>query len=217
MRTIIGGTIMYTLYWAKNSGALAPQILLQEVEADYQRVILDLGADDQHRADFLAVNPKGQVPALLLDDGSILTESAAIMLHIADSHPDKNLLPPLGSNQRAQVYRWLFYAVANIYEADLRLFYSEIYADDPGCADSIKTRARTDMDAAWEMLEQALGDGPYLLGNSYSVIDPYLTMLVQWHEQPQQLLARCPRLKRLCDAVIARPACQAIWQQHYPD
>ncbi len=73
------------------------------------------------------------------------------------------------------------------------------------------------MDSAWDLLEQELGDGPFLLGSQYSVIDPYFLMLVYWHEQPRELLLRCPKLKRLCDAVRQRPAVQRIWSQHYPD
>jgi len=208
---------MYKLYWSPNTGALAPQILLEEVGADYQRIILDLAADEQNKDEYLAINPRGQVPALELADGSILTESAAIALHIADNHPDSGLLPPMGSSQRAQVYRWLFFAVANIYEADLRFYYSEVYSGDPGCADPIKSQARIDMDAAWDLVEKELGDGPYLLGDNYSVIDPYLLMLSQWHEDTRELYQRCPRLMKLCEAVKARSACQAIWKQNYPE
>ncbi len=207
---------MYTLYWAQETGALAPQILLEEVGADYQRVVLDLGKGEETKPEFLAINPRGQIPALALPDGLLLTESAAIMLQIADNHPDSRLLPPPGSAERAQVYRWLFYAVANIYEADLRLYYSERFTTDVSGADSVKKKARKDMDRAWELLEQELGDGPFLLGGQYSVIDPYLLMLANWHEQPQELLARCPKLKRLCDTVRQRPAVERIWSQHYP-
>ena len=195
---------------------MAPQILLEEVGADYRRVIIDTEKGEEMEADYLAVNPRGQIPALLLPDGSLLTESAAIVLHIADSHPDSDLLPSPGSVERAQVYRWLFYSVANIYESDLRLYYSERFATDAHCVASIKNKAREDMDSAWELLEQQLGNGPYLLGDQYSVIDPYLLMLVYWHEQPQDLLARCPKLKRLCETVYQRPAVQRIWLQHYP-
>ena len=207
---------MYTLYWAQETGALAPQILLEEVGADYQRVVLDLGKGEETKPEFLAINPRGQIPALALPDGSLLTESAAIMLQIADNHPDSGLLPMPGSAERGQVYRWLFYAVANIYEADLRLYYSERFTTDASCADSVKKKAREDMDRAWDLLEQELGDGPFLLGGQYSVIDPYLLMLANWHEQPQELLARCPKLKRLCDTVRQRPAVERIWSQHYP-
>ncbi|MDH5355069.1 MAG: glutathione S-transferase family protein [Gammaproteobacteria bacterium] len=205
---------MYQLYWAQETGALAPQILLEEVGADYQRVIIEAGKEME--ADYLAINPRGQIPAMVLPDGSLMTESAAMVLHIADNYPESKLLPEPGSTQRAQVYRWLFYAVANLYETDLRLYYSERFTTSPDCADSIKQQARKDMDKAFELIEQQLGDGPYLLGETYSVVDPYLLMLVYWHESPSELLARHAKLKRLCETVLQRPAVQRIWSQHYP-
>jgi len=195
---------------------MAPQILLEEVGADYERVVLNMEKGEEQEAEFLAINPRGQIPALELPDGSIISESAAMVLQIADSHPDSGLLPPPGSSERAQVYRWLFYAVANIYETDLRLYYSERYTIEASCADSIKCRAREDMDNAFELLDKELGGGPFLLGEHYSVIDAYLLMLVYWHEQPQLLLARCPKLKRLCETVRQRPAVERIWSQHFP-
>ena len=196
---------------------MAPQILLEEVGADYQRLIIDTHKGEEMEADFLAINPRGQIPALVLPDGSLMTESAAMMLQIADSHPDSGLLPPPGSAERAQVYRWLFYSVANIYESDLRLYYSDRFTTEAACAASIKNKARDDMEKAFELLEQQLGHGPFLLGEQYSVIDPYLLMLVYWHEQTSELLARCPKLKQLCETVQQRPAVQRIWSQHYPD
>ncbi len=77
--------------------------------------------------------------------------------------------------------------------------------------------ALADLDAAWNLLESELGDGPYLPGDQYSSIDPYLTMLAYWHEDLTELFRRCPRLHHLCEAVKARPACETIWKQHYPE
>lgn len=207
---------MYKLYWAEDSGAFAAQMILEEIGAPYAKIVLDLDAGDQRRAEYLALNPRGQVPALLLADGTLMTESGAIAIHLAESHPEAGLLPAPGSNARARLLRWLFFAVANLYEADLRLYYSDEFSTDPGCADSILAKARIDLDHYWDQLEAALDDEPWFLGAAYSIIDPYLLMLAHWHEHPAELLARCPRLSRLCAAVRARPACQKIWPEHHP-
>lgn len=207
---------MYVLYWARNSGALAPQILLEEIGVDYERRVLNLEQGDDQRDDFLQVNPRGQVPALVLADGSIVTESAAISLHLADCHVKAGLLPPLGSTERARVYRWLCYAAANLYEGVLRLYYADRFTTDPGQVEPVRASAREFIDYSWQLLENELGQGPYLLGNTYSVVDPYLLMLTNWHEQPQALLQRNPKLGRLCAAVRARPAVERIWAQHFP-
>lgn len=212
---------MYKLYWAPDTGAMAPQIILEEVGADYELVVLDYDAHEETKADYLALNPRGQIPALVLPDGMILTESAAMVLHIADAHPVANLLPPLGSSERARVYRWLFYAVANLYESYLRFYYSDRFADDATAASLIKQTAYLDIDKYWNLLENDLAEnqsnGPYLLGEQYSVIDPYLLMLVGWHQDPRALLNRCPCLEALFNAVRQRPAVSAIWAQNTED
>lgn len=206
---------MYQLYWAKDSGALAPHILLEEIGAKYEAHFFDLEKGDQDTAEFLAINPRGQIPAMVLADGTIITESAAISLHLADNHPDAGLLPPVASSERARVYRWLFYASANIYEAVLRLYYTDGFTTDAGQLDQVQDSARAHMDNAWELLENELGEGPYLLGSNYSVVDPYLLMLTNWHENPDLLFERNPKLKRLCETVRARSAVERIWSRHF--
>ena len=212
---------MYKLYWAPDTGALAPQIILEEVAANYELVVLDYDAHEETEADYLALNPRGQIPALVLSDGTLLSESAAMVLHIADAHPEANLLPPLGSSERARVYRWLFYAVANLYESYLRFYYSDRFADGATAAALIKQTARLDIDKYWDLLEKDMRDnrsnGPYLLGDQYSVIDPYLLMLIGWHQDPSALLHRCPCLSNLFDAVRQRPAVGKIWGQNTKD
>jgi len=208
---------MYKLYWAQETGAMAPQILLEEAGASYERVVLDYENGEETQAEYLAINPRGQIPALGLPDGSIMTESGAMVLHLADSYPEAGLLPVAGSAERAQVYRWLFYAVSNLYETDLRLYYSDRFTTESSCAESVKLSARHYMDQSFDLLEAELGDGPYLLGDQYSVIDPYMLMLAYWHEQPETLFVRCPKLGLLCDTVRSRPAVQRIWPQHYPE
>lgn len=208
---------MYKLYWAEDSGALAPQIVLEECGVDYLRQIMDLEAGDETSDEFLAINPRGQVPALQLDDGTIMTESAAIVLHIADSHPHAGLLPPLASRERALVYRWLFYAAANLYEGVLRFYYSDRYTTEASQAQPVQAAARVYVDSCWDLLENEIAEGPYFLGQSYSVIDPYLLMLSNWHDDADALFKRNPKLQRLCSAVRTRPAVAAIWPSHFPE
>ena len=209
---------MYLLYWAADTGALAPQVILEEVAADYELVVLDYDAHEETQTDFLALNPRGQIPALMLPDGTVISESAAMVLHIADAHPEANLLPPLGSIDRAKVYRWLFYAVANLYESCLRFNYSDRFAEGATAAALVKQTARLDIDKYWDLLEKDLqnnsSNGPYLLGDQYSVIDPYLLMLIGWHESPATLLERSPNLAALFNTVRQRPAVSKIWDQN---
>ncbi|MFT4607010.1 MAG: glutathione S-transferase [Urechidicola sp.] len=209
---------MYRLYWAPDTGAFAPQVILEEVAADYELVVLDYDAHEETETDFLTLNPRGQIPALVLPDGKVITESAAMVLHISDAYPEAKLLPPLGSSERARVYRWLFYAVANLYESCLRINYSYRFADDATAAALVKKTGRLDFDKYWGLLEKDMQDnqsnGPYLLGDQYSVIDPYLFMLIGWHDSPRKLLERSPHLAALFNAVRQRSAVSKIWDQN---
>lgn len=207
---------MYKLFWAEDSGALAPQIVLEECGADYVRQVVDLDSGEEATEEYLAINPRGQVPALQLDDGTVITESAAIALHLADSYPQAGLVPPPGSRERALVYRWLFYAAANLYEGVLRFYYSDRYISEAAKADLVRDSARGYVDSCWDLLEDEIGEGPYFLGQSYSVLDPYLLMLSNWHHDADALFKRNPKLQRLCSAVRARPAVAAIWSSHFP-
>jgi glutathione S-transferase len=207
---------VYKLYWAANSGALAPQIILEEAAVEYERCDVDLEQGEEMKAAYLAINPRGQVPALVLEDGTVLTESAAMLLHIADCSPATGLLPPLGSRERARVYRWLFYAAANLYEGVLRYYYSDRYTTSAAQAGQVRDAAEEYIDHAWSQVEDAIVEGPYFLGVTYSLLDPDLLMLSNWHEKPDELFAANPKLQGLCATVRARAAVERIWHQHFP-
>ncbi|MGK0398994.1 MAG: glutathione S-transferase, partial [Gammaproteobacteria bacterium] len=107
---------------------------------------------------------------------------------------------------------------ANLYESCLRINYSDRFADDATAAALVKQTGRLDFDKYWDLLEKDMQDsrtnGPYLLGNQYSVIDPYLLMLIGWHEHPGTLLERSPNLAALFNAVQQRSAVSKIWDQN---
>ncbi|HEY5598185.1 MAG TPA: glutathione S-transferase family protein, partial [Kiloniellales bacterium] len=185
---------MYTLYWCPDTGAFAPHAALEEAGAAYELRDIDTQTGAHRTAAYLAVNPRGQVPALRLPDGTVIGESAAMVLHIADAHPAAGLLPPPGDSARAQAYRWLFFCVANIYEADLRYYYADRYTDDAGGRDGVRAAAARQMRESFALIERALDPGPYLLGDRYSVVDVYLLMLAGW-ASTAEVTAGCPRLK----------------------
>ena len=195
---------MPTLYGATGTSSAGVEAVLEEAGVDFQRVMLDLENGEQRSVAYVAVNPRGQVPSLVLDDGSVLTESAAIMLHIADTHPQANLLPAVGSAKRGIVYRWMFFLATNIYEGVCRAEDSERYTTD-GHVDGLITAARRDIDRAWGILNSALGDGPYLLGEQFCVADIYLALLATWHSERALMFAQYPNVARNVEAVLQRP------------
>jgi len=111
---------MYKLYWAKGTGAFAPQALFEEIGAGYEKIIIDFEKEEHMGAEFLAVNPMGQIPALVLPDGTLMTESAGMILQICERHPEAKLAPPTGSPESAIFQRWLLFMAANVYLDSMR-------------------------------------------------------------------------------------------------
>ena len=207
---------MYKLYWAPNTGAFAPQVMLEEIGLDYERVPISMAAGEHRQPDYLALNPMGQIPVLILPDGAVMSESAAIVIHLAESHPEFGLIPPIGDPRRPTVLRWLLFLACDLYETDLRYYYPDRYTED-AAPDGVKAAAAARLNRLWAMLEAALDPGPYLLGADYSVVDAYILMQANWHPDPDRLFADCPRVRQLCDLVRARPAVARIWDQHFPE
>jgi glutathione S-transferase len=208
---------MYKLYWAQDSGAMAPQALLEEIGAEYEKHVIDIEKDEHKSEAFLAVNPMGQIPALMLPDGTLLTETAAILLQIVDRHPGAELAPPVGSSDRARFLRWLFFLASTVYPAIMRVYYSERYSRDPSAAEGIKAAAEADLDTYFEILDHELAAGPYMLGTAFSAVDIFLCMLIDWHPHKERLLERAPRLERLAELVGGRPAVARAWSEHKED
>jgi glutathione S-transferase/GST-like protein len=208
---------MYKLYWAQGSGAMAPQALFEEIGAEYEKIVIDFEKEEHKGEEFLAVNPMGQIPALLLPDGTLMTETAAMLVQIVDQHPEAKLAPPAGSAERARFLRWLFFLASNLYTTVLRVYYSERYSTDPNAALGIRAAAEAELNGYFKILDDALDPGPYLLGETFSAADILLWMLVQWHPEPTDLFEKAPRIKEFTGLVGERPAIARTWQEHEED
>jgi glutathione S-transferase len=208
---------MYQLYWAKSSGAMVPQALFEELGIEYEKIVIDFDEDEHRSEEFLAVNPMGQIPALVLPDGTLMTESAAMLLEIVERHPDAGLAPLPTSRERAHFLRWLFFLSSTVYPAILRFYYSDRHTTNADGAEGVKAAAEADLDHQFAVLEDALDPGPYLLGETFSAVDIFLWMLIEWHPDPARLFEAAPRLQQLAELVRARPAIARIWPEHKED
>ena len=201
----------YRLYGAALTGSMAVEGALAEVGADFDFIPVDMETEEQHSPAFLKINPRGQVPALVLPDGTVMTESPAILAHLADAFPAVGLIPAPGSSARATHDRWLAFAQANIYEGMLRLFYSDRYTTDPAGVDGVKAAADAYLKRHFAIFDAALAGsgGPFLMGARLSVVDIYVWMLCYWTDM-EALRRDCPNLGKLFDAANARPALKAV-------
>ncbi len=205
---------MYKLYGWKLTGSLAIEAALDEAGADYEVIPLNIKAGEQHDADYGRINPRRQVPALVLPDDSVATEGAAILLHIADAHPKSRLAPPPGSSGRAQHDRWLFFFAVNVYEGELRKLNPQNYVSSAECAEAVRTVANSYVEKHYRIFEEVLGDGPYTCGDAFTVLDIYIWMLAQWMP-PDWLAAECPRINRLVETTKMRPNIAPVQKRHF--
>jgi glutathione S-transferase len=194
---------MYRLYGSSGSGSVSVEAALAETGADYAVVAINTGEGRHLTEEYRAINPRQQVPALELPDGSVMTEGSAMMLHLADAFAASHLAPPPGSPARAQHDRWLIFMAVNIYEGELRKAYPERYSQDPADAPAVQDSAIGYVNRHYAILEQAI-KGPFLFGGDMTMADIYLWMLASWLE-PQWLAAHCPKVAALAAAVRARP------------
>jgi GST-like protein len=205
-------TAKYTLYGRSGSGSHAVQIALEEIGAPYERIWVGREAADVAR--FRATNPTGRVPALALPDGTVMFESAAMLIHLALGHPQAALAPQAGGSKHAAFLQWMVFLSANVYEAALRIFYSDRYSTRGAAdADVIREQGTVDFCAHLAIISQGLA--PYVLGAEYSLADAYLYMLASWYPGDKAgLYAAAPKLQQHAKLVAARPAVAKVDADH---
>jgi len=193
---------MLTLYGATGAGSVAPQALLTHLQVPFELRLINLGATEEQSEAFLAINPRGQIPVLVLQDKTVLTESLAIMLHVADCHPSAGLSPELGSIERAQLYRWMAFLSTNVYEGLLRLLYPEMFTTSSDLA-SVVDSADQYLLTAFGLISEHLGQATCLVGERRGIADIYLAMLLTWYLDQPKLFAALPNLQRALAHTLA--------------
>lgn len=200
---------MYTLYYSPGSASMAPHVALQEIGAPHEAVRIDIAKGDHKRADYLAINPDGRVPTLR-DGDRLLTESAAILMHLADKHPAAGLAPTLGSFERGRYYQWLLYLSNTLQATYVQFYHPDWSVSSPAAQAETKASAERQLDAMWLKIDAALAPGPYLLGAQFSAADIFLTMLVRWCRRMAKPAITYPNVRRCAELVRARPAFQRV-------
>ena len=192
------------LYYAPGACSLSPHIVLRELGLPFDLESVDLRAKKTETgADFTAVNPKGYVPALQLDDGEVLTEGAAIVQYLADKHAPGKLAPPAGTVERARLNGHLNFVSAELHKAFGPLF-------NPALTPDAREAAVAHIGRKLDVVEAALADGrPHLTGPDFTVADAYLFVVLSWAPKLGIDLSGWPHLGEFSRRVAARGAVQA--------
>jgi len=207
--------IGYVLHGDIASGSATAEMALAEAGQDVTLHEVPLDASRQFAPAYRAINPLGRVPTLLLPDGTVMTESLAILVTIADRHPEADLLPPPGDPGRAVALRWMAVLAGEFYPHVTRADFPERFSADPAHAPAIAARAVEMAHEVLGVIEAHAGiGGPFLLGARFTVADIHLAVLSRFTGGRRWTPVHAPRLEALAQAVAARPACAPIWRRH---
>jgi glutathione S-transferase len=185
-------------------------LALLEIGAPLRLEKVDFDQDAQHSPEYLRLNPRGQVPTLVID-GKAYFESAALLLILAERHPESHLAPPPGSDTRAEWYQWIAF-FTNALGPTYRFWF---YPQDLGAPEhppAVRDALRQKIEDAWALVDAHLASqGPYMLGASFSGVDLLATMYMRWSRNMPRPATEWPALRRLADLVRARPS----WKRLY--
>jgi glutathione S-transferase len=196
---------MLKLFYAPGTCALASHIALEEAGAAYETARLDFSKGEQRDPQYLKVNPKGRVPALITDRG-ILTETPAILVYIAQSFPQAKLAPIDDPFALAKAQAFNSYLCSTVHPAHAHRPRGSRWADDPAAIEAMKRKVPQNMTECFELIEREMFAGPWVLGEHYSVCDPYLFTIARWLESDSVDVAQLPKTRAHMERMMSRPA-----------
>jgi GST-like protein len=207
----------FTLFGALGSGSVPVEAAMTLIGLPYQVVEAPTWEGAAQQAKVVGVNPLRQIPALVTPDGETITESAAILIWLADRYPEAGLAPTLDSPLRAQYLRWMVFVPAAIYA----LFWvrddpSRLAGPDPQAQARIKAATAERIADCWGMMESQLTPGRYLLGDDLTVLDLYVAVVSRWGPRRRRFYDVAPRMSEAVRRVDADPRLAAFWAERFP-
>ena len=205
---------MITLHYYPGNASLTPHLLLCELGVPFELQFVDRASGAHKSPAYLQLNPNGLIP-VLVDGDLVLYETAAICLHLVDTHPAAGLAPALGTAERAQFYKWMVWFTNTLQTALIAYFYPERWVDDGNAAGAaqVKAHAQARAAACLAQIDAQLAShaGPWLMGERYSALDPYAFMLCRWTRGFSPLPAReYAHIGAYLQRMLARAAVQRV-------
>ena len=205
---------MLQLHYYPGNASMIAHILLEELGVPFQLLHVDRTVGAHKTTAYLKLNPNGLIP-VLVDGDLVLYETAAICLHLADTHPGAGLVPPNGTPQRAHLYKWLIWMTNTLQATLIPFFYPERWVDAGNAAGAAQVKAHAEASAG-AMLDQldaqvAAHAQPWLLGEGFSLLDPYALVLCRWTRNFRRPARSLPQLGPYLQRMLARPAVQRVF------
>jgi glutathione S-transferase len=195
------------LYYAPGTCALATHIALEEAGAAYEAALVDFRSQSQRSPEYLAVNPKGRVPALVTETGT-LTETPALLCYVAQRFPEAKLAPLADPFALAQVQEFNSYLCSTVHVAHAHRMRGARWADDAEAIEAMKRKVAANVSDCFELIENRLLRGPWVAGDSYTICDPYLFTIGSWIEGDGVDTTKLPRVMAHRARMLTRPAVQ---------
>jgi len=202
------------LHYFPSNASMAPHMLLEELGVPFALQLVDRTQGAHKSPAYLQLNPNGLIP-VIVDGDLVLYETAAICLHLVDTHPEAELAPALGTPERAQFYKWLVWLTNTLQAALILYFYPERWADSPDAVAQVKAHAEAKVGDMLDQLDAELARhrNPWLLGERFTALDLYALMLCRWTRGFARPARSLPQLGPYLQRVLARPAVQRVFEK----
>lgn len=201
------------LHYFPSNASMAPHMLLEEIGAPFVLRLVDRTRDAHKSPAYRELNPNGLIP-VMVDGDLVLYETAAICLHLVDTHPDAGLAPAIGTTERAHFYKWLVWLTNTLQATLIVYFYPERWADSADAIAQVKAHAEAAVGGMLDQLDAELArpGRAWLLGDRFTAADPYALMLCRWTRGFSRPARSLPHLGPYLQRVLARPAVQRVFE-----
>ncbi len=205
----------YSLYYADRSASMGVKVILDEIGAGYKLCDATIDMSVSRTDEFLALNPNGWIPVLKWDEGSIY-ECGAITIFLCDRHSEAKLAPIAASTKRGLFLQWLFYFSGCIQNAYQMTYYPDRFCQSETDFASVNSRSRTRLCEVWKVVDDAIGNNDWILGNHFSAADIYMFMLTTWlsKERGHFDIREMSNVSRVCEKVMQRPATKLTYEDY---
>ena len=206
---------MIQLHYFPGNASMTPHLLLRELGLPFELKYVDRASGAHKSAEYLKLNPNGLIP-VLVDGDLVLYETAAILLHLVDTNPAAGLAPQVGTAERAMFYKWLIWLANSVQAMMPHYFYSDrmVAPGNAAGALEVKAQAEAKLNAMFDQIDAQLAShgGPWLLGDRFSALDPYVFMLCRWSRGFTRPARSLPHIAPFLERMLARPAVLKVFE-----